>query len=105
MSNQFPGATRTLPDHPNLRYLKDQAKDLLEAGTASSLADAQLKIAREYGFPSWPKLKAHVDALEEAGQLKDAIDRNDLPLVQSMMSRNPALHRAPLGYAKDGPLT
>lgn len=105
MSNQFPGATRTLPDHPNLRYLKDQAKDLLKAGTASSLADAQLKIAREYGFPSWPKLKAHVDALEEAGQLKDAIDRNDLPLVQSMMSRNPALHRAPLGYAKDGPLT
>jgi ankyrin repeat protein len=105
MSNQFPGATRTLPDHPNLRYLKDQAKDLLKAGTASSLADAQLKIAREYGFPSWPKLKAHVDALEEAGQLKDAIDRNDLPLVQSMMSRNPALHRVPLGYAKDGPLT
>jgi ankyrin repeat protein len=105
MSNQFPGATRTLPDHPNLRHLKDQAKDLLRAGTALSLADAQLKVAREYGFPSWPKLKAHVDSFKDAGQLKDAIDRNDLPLVQSMMLRNPGLHRAPLGYANDGPLT
>lgn len=105
MSNQPPGATRTLPDHPNLRHLKDQAKDLLKAGAAPSLADAQLKIAREYGFPSWPKLKAHIDSLEEAGQLKDAIGRNDLPLVKSLMLRNPALHKAPLGYAKDGPLT
>jgi ankyrin repeat protein len=105
MSNQLSGAARTLPDHPNLRHLKDQAKDLLKAGDARSIADAQLKIARDYGFPSWPKLKAHVDLLEETGQLKDAIDRNDLPLVQSMMLHNRALHRAPLGYANDGPLT
>jgi hypothetical protein len=105
MSNQFSAATRTLPDHPNLRHLKDQAKELLKTGSARSLADAQLKIAREYGFPSWPKLKALVDSVKEAGQLKDAIDGNDLPLVQSMMLRNRALHKAPLGYAKDGPLT
>lgn len=105
MSNQLSGAARTLPDQPNLRHLKDQAKDLLKAGDARSIAEAQLKIARDYGFRSWPKLKAHVDMLEETGQLKDAIDRNDLPLVQSMMLRNRALHRAPLGYAKDGPLT
>lgn len=105
MSNQISHAARPLPDRPNLRHLKDQAKDLLKAGHARSLSDAQLQIARQYGFPSWPKLKAHVDSLEEAGQLKDAIDRNDLSLVQSRMSRNPALHKAPLGYAKDGPLT
>ena len=105
MSNQFSGATRALPDRPNLRHLKDQAKDLVKAGDARSLSDAQLQIAREYGFSSWPKLKAHLDSLEEAGQLKDAIDRNDLPLVQSMMLRNRGLHKAPLGYAKDGPLT
>src|SRR6266567_3010410 len=105
MSNQISHAARALPDRPNLRHLKDQAKDLLKAGNARSLSDAQLQIARQYGFPSWPKLKAHVDSLEEAGQLKDAIDRNDLSLVQSMMLRNPALHKAPLGYAKDGPLT
>jgi len=96
---------RPLPDRPNLRHLKDQAKDLLQAGGAASLADAQFQIARLYGFASWPKLKAHVESCEEAAQLKRAIDTNDIDRVQAMMTRNPALHRAPLGYGKDGPLT
>ena len=90
---------------PDLRHLKDQAKDLLKAGGAASLADAQFQLAREYGFASWPKLKAHVESLQEVGQLKAAIDANDLERVQAMMTRNPALHRAPLGYNKNGPLT
>jgi ankyrin repeat protein len=105
MVNDRPATPRPLPDRPNLRHLKDQAKDLLEAGEAASIADAQFKIARLYGFSSWPKLKAHVDSLEEIGQLKQAIDTNDLDRVRTMMTRNPALHRAPLGYGKDGPLT
>jgi ankyrin repeat protein len=96
---------RSLPDRPNLRHLKDQAKDLLKAGNAKSLTVAQFKVARLYGFASWPKLKAHVDSLEEAGQLKQAIDTNDLQRVKVLMTRNPALHRAPLGYGKNGPLT
>ena len=100
-----PPAPRSLPDRPNLRHLKDQAKDLLKAGAAKSLADAQFTIARLYGFASWPKLKAHVESLEEVGQLKQAIDRNDVERVKEMMTRNPALHRAPIGYGKDGPLT
>jgi hypothetical protein len=78
---------------------------LLRAGKAASLSDAQFAIARAYGFASWPKLKAHVDSLEEIGQLKLAIDGNDLAEVKRMMTRNPALHRAPLGYGKNGPLT
>jgi hypothetical protein len=85
--------------------LKDQAKDLLKAGDAKSLTDAQFKIARLYGFASWPKLKAHIDSLEEIGRLKHAIDTNDLPRVKTLMARNPSLHRAPLGYGKNGPLT
>src|SRR5438034_4575914 len=44
------------------------------SGGAESLTDAQFKIARLYGFASWPKLKAHVDSLEEIGQLKQAIE-------------------------------
>src|SRR5580700_9079815 len=96
---------RPLPDCPNLRHLKDQAKDLLKSGDAQSLTAAQFKIARSYGFASWPKLKAHVDALEEIGQLKQAIDTNDLDRVRNLMTKNPALHRAPLGYGKNGPLT
>jgi hypothetical protein len=98
-------APRPLPERPNVRHLKDQAKDLLKAGDARSLTGAQFKIARLYGFPSWPKLKAHVDSLEEIGQLKQAIDTNNLPRVKTLMTRNPALHRAPLGYNKNGPLT
>ena len=74
MSTDPPAAPRPLPDRPNLRHLKDQAKDLVKAGTAKSISDAQFQIARLYGFPSWPKLKAHVDSLGEIGQLKQAID-------------------------------
>ena len=99
------GTPRKLPDRPNLRHLKDQTKDLLRAGTAASLADAQFQIARLYGFASWPKLKSHVDSFEESGQLKQAIDTNDIARVKTLMTRNPALHTAPLGYGADGPFT
>src|SRR5580700_10966697 len=98
-------APRPLPERPNLRHLKDQAKDLLKAGDAESLTEAQFKIARLYGFASWPKLKARVDSLAETGQLKLAIDTNDFEKIKTLMTRNPELHRAPLGYNKNGPLT
>jgi ankyrin repeat protein len=67
----------TLPAHPNLDQLRHQAKDLLrraKAGDADALNElrrvservtldaAQLAIARRYGFASWAKLKAGVDA-------------------------------------------
>jgi ankyrin repeat protein len=96
---------RPLPAQPNLRHLKDQARDLLKAGEAESLTAAQFQIARRYGFQSWPKLKAHVESLHEVGELKEAIDTNNLKRVKALMSRNPALHRAPLGYGNNGPLT
>jgi hypothetical protein len=47
----------------------------------------------------------NMSGTEEAGPLKRAIDRNDIERVKTMMTRNPALHRAPLGYGEDGPLT
>jgi len=105
LSIDHPDASRQLPDRPNLRHLKDQAKDLLATGAAATINDAQFKIARLYGFASWPKLKAHIDSLEEIGQLKQAIDTNDIDRVKALMTRNPSLHGAPLGYGKDGPLT
>jgi ankyrin repeat protein len=105
MPTHSEGAPRPLPERPNLRHLKDQAKDLLKAGEAESLTEAQFKIARLYGFASWQKLKERVDSLEEIGQLKLAIDANDLERVKSLMARNPELHQAPLGYNKNGPLT
>jgi len=96
---------RSLPDHPNLHHLKNQARDLLRSGKAKTIAAAQYKIALLYGFASWPKLKLHVESLEDIGQLKLAIDANDVEGVKTLMTRNPALHRAPLGYSQDGPLT
>jgi len=109
MPDDSPEMPRSLPERPNLRHLKDQAKTLLRAGQAPSLSAAQFQIARLYGFPSWPRLKAHVDSLEasfrEVAELKQAIDGNDLEQVKALMTRNPALHRAPLGYGKNGPLT
>lgn len=98
-------AIRTLPLHPNLRHLKDQAHDLLKAGQAPTLSKAQFQIARRYGFASWSKLKAYVDSLSLVGELKAAIDAEDLPLVKRLMTQHPELHRAPMGYGNDGPLT
>jgi ankyrin repeat protein len=108
MSGNSSASPRQLPNRPNLRHLKDQAKDLLRDGEAVSLSDAQRQIARTYGFPSWPKLKAHVDSLsqsEELSQLKQAIDGNDFERVKQLMASYPALHRAPMGYNNNGPLT
>ncbi len=105
MSTERQPASRSLPERPDLRHLKNQAKDLLRGGGADSLSDAQFQLAREYGFSSWPSLKAHVESLRERGQLKQAIDENDLQRVRDMMSANPDLHSADLGYNNSGPLT
>jgi hypothetical protein len=59
--------SRNLPDRPNLEFLKKEAKTRLESmqrtATGVQLADAQFALARDYGFDSWPKLKAHVEAV------------------------------------------
>jgi ankyrin repeat protein len=41
----------------------------------------------------------------ETAELKSAIDANDLDRVKSLLTNNPALHQAPLGYGENGPLT
>lgn len=45
----------------DLSQLRKQAKERVRAGLSLKLADAQHAIAREQGFPSWPKLKAYVE--------------------------------------------
>jgi ankyrin repeat protein len=105
MPDKSPSLPRALPERPDLRHLKDQAKELLRAGGAPTLAEAQFAVARQYGFASWPRLKEHVESLHEMGLLKHAIDTNDLGAVRTLMTRNPELHCAPMGYGKNGPLT
>ena len=61
--------SRDLPPRPDFDHLRKQAKALLrtlrQQRADASLADAQHALAREYGFASWPKLKAHIEALAE----------------------------------------
>ncbi len=104
MSEPRPHASQ-LPAEPDLRHLKDQAKDLLKCGKAPSLAAALLQIARLYGFPSWPKLKSHVIERTNAGNLKQASSRDDLAHVRLLLSEYPGLRTAPIGYGGAGPLT
>ena len=59
--------SRHLPDRPHLEFLKKEAKHLLDdlrrSDPSAQLADAQFALSRDYGFDSWPKLKAHVESI------------------------------------------
>lgn len=102
--------TRTLSDRPDLAQLKRQAKELLQAFAAGdadarsevqahyqganpesfALHDAQLVLARSYGFDSWPKLKALVDGMTVRG-LCDAVRAGNLDGVRAMLVVRPEL--------------
>jgi hypothetical protein len=126
--------TRLLPPSPSIDHLKHQARDLLRAHDARSrqafqrirefhprfdgagdervalahfrIADAQLTIAREYGFASWPRLKAFVQN-PNAGDVTrpvheriadplfrravDLMDAGDADALRSLLREHPAL--------------
>jgi hypothetical protein len=52
-----------LPPRPSLEQLRKQAKEL-SASDNVQLAEAQHRLARQYGFESWPKLVQHVESLQ-----------------------------------------
>jgi Ser/Thr protein kinase RdoA (MazF antagonist) len=66
---------KILPDNPNLDHLRRQAKDLLaglrDIDPATTLADAQGSLARQYGFPAWADLKAEVERLRGSAETAD----------------------------------
>ncbi len=124
---------RPLPSHPNLDHLKHQAKDLLREHRARTrevaqqmrefhprfgratdgevfdaeikLSDAQLTIAREHGFPSWARMKAHIERPTLRDQLNlphheriedatfrravDLLDSGDVAGLRAHLERNP----------------
>jgi hypothetical protein len=96
--------SRQLPEKPNLEYLKKQAKELLRGMPQGKLADAQRKLASEYGFSTWAKLKSHVEVLglSPAEALKAAVCDSDVARVREVLERHPELRAridAPLpGY-------
>ena len=126
--------TKWLPDSANLDHLKHQAKDLLRDFRAGQMAafqrvrefhprffdvadaempsrrfilsDAQLSIAREYGYASWPRLKdviaerryedlrlSHKDRLPDGPfkQALDLMDMGDEVRLRRHLARHPGL--------------
>ena len=81
---------RSLPAQPNLEHLKNEAKQRLKAlrkaNPHAKLANAQLALAREYGFASWRQLKAHVDgsapANKDRKRVFDAARAGDVETVR-----------------------
>ena len=55
-----------------------------------ALHDAQLVLARSYGFASWPRLKAYVDGVT-VRRLADAVRASNLATVRSMLEARPEL--------------
>ncbi len=126
-----------LPENPNLDHLKSQAKDLLRERAARnaqcaqrirefhprfaqasdaqifaaplSVSDAQLTIARQYGFPSWVRLKAHIERPTQADRLElphherimdpaflqavDLLDAGDTAGLKAHLEHHPKLVR------------
>jgi ankyrin repeat protein len=95
---------RSLPARPDLRRLRDEAKRRRKAGEFPSLALAQLAVAREYGFVSWPRLKFHVlavtlDAAERAEALIASVTSADLRQARALLDADPSLARHDLACA------
>jgi hypothetical protein len=55
---------RSLPERPHLEHLRGQARALQRA-EGITLSSAQRRLALEYGFASWPRLKRHVELVIE----------------------------------------
>ena len=89
-------ASKFLPDRPSLESLRKQAKTLARERSLS-LREAQLALARAYGFAGWQDLTAEVSqrlgrGLEwAAGQARRAIHDNDVERLKQLLAEYPAL--------------
>jgi ankyrin repeat protein len=122
-------SSRDLPPRPHLDHLKNEAKALhksfhaadataiqrvretLGETTDLKLTDAQRVVAREYGFPTWAKLRAHVQASRTLDEAVDAFlaaaQEQDADRARAVLAAQPriateSLHvAAVLGLADD----
>ncbi|HET9358961.1 MAG TPA: ankyrin repeat domain-containing protein [Vicinamibacterales bacterium] len=83
----------SLPDKPDLDWLRKQAKrrlaEMREADPAAQLSDAQLDLARAHGFSSWRALKAHIDGLTVEGKLFEAARVGDVGTLRTLLDAHP----------------
>jgi hypothetical protein len=123
--------SRSLPERPHLDVPKWEARALLKewrarlpealdriarrhprfrgaepAAIAAGkflLNDAQLVVAREYGFSSWAELKERITANTVAGHLQEAIHQDDREAVVRLLRAHPNLLHIPLWSGNWGP--
>ena len=86
--------TVPLPEEPSLEQLRKQAKDLRDA-SGVPLWEAQLAVARRYGFTSWTRLKRHVEVITRYSRFPDRVSTHD--------TADTFLRLACLCYADDDP--
>lgn len=108
--------SKSLPSHPSFESIRKQAKKLVRQSAAGdpdalarvhaqlqaatlplSLRDAQLVLAREYGFAGWQDLRAAVIRLEgnglewAAAEAERAIHGNKVERLAQLIQEHPAL--------------
>jgi len=76
-----------LPARPSLEQLRKQAKELRASGAHASLAAAQRAVARQYGYPSWSRLKTAVESIT----LRRLIEEGDAEGVRRLIESSPQL--------------
>ena len=83
----------SLPENPNLDWLRKQARrclnELRKTNPDARLAEAQFELAKQYGFPSWRTLKAHIDSLTLDGQLIDATRKGEVATLTALLGKYP----------------
>ncbi|MGH7461415.1 MAG: ankyrin repeat domain-containing protein [Longimicrobiales bacterium] len=86
-----------LPARASLEYLKKLAKDRLKAlkraDPRTTLATAQLAVAREHGFSSWRALKAEVERrqMDKVALFFDACARGDADTLRELLANDASL--------------
>jgi hypothetical protein len=127
----MPTVSRGLPQRPHLDVPKRQARDLLNEWRANNaqamdrirgrhpmfgsagnseivsatfrLSDAQLVIAREYGFSTWAELKQRITSNPLAWALDAAIRCDEIATVSQVLKANPHLLHIPVCSGNWGP--
>lgn len=85
--------------HPKFR---DAGRTTIATGKFL-LNDAQLVVAREYGFSNWTELKERIDGNTVARLLQEAIHKEDREMVVHLLRANPNLLHIPLWSGNWGP--
>lgn len=123
--------SRGLPERPHLDVPKREARELLDSwrnaqrdaldrvrrrhpkfkaatddaivAAPFKLSDAQLVIAREYGFSNWTALKQRIAANSAAAALREAIHAGDRQAVVAILRASPQMLHLPVWSGNWGP--